>query len=161
MTSSLSASASNYKYRPTQSGESSSGRREHMVLYLLSRPQVRPIKQLNEATTRLCKAAAIIQNSSMSCNAFTAMVFRRTLDGQRSAVDMVSISFKTLKDFSDSALALYQETKDGNTVGPAIKRCATISKRLFAYFSTSKTKTRSLTMMSEVLTRHSLTTSYT
>ena len=72
---------------------------------LVSLGTEKTIELLEQATTRLCSAARVLQGSKLCCNSFTVIVSRDPSNSDNVA-DLVSISFQKLENLRDSVLAL-------------------------------------------------------
>ena len=102
----------------------------------INRSQGEVVRFLQQATTRFCNAATIIQKSKSCCNSFTLIVSRKPTAQLSAVVDMVSISFRSLKALRDSLLALgIQPLEHGEFVRlKDIQKCSAIGERLLGIF---------------------------
>ena len=102
----------------------------------ISTSQINVIRFLQRAATRFCIAATVIQKSRSCCSSFTLIVNRKATMHLPAVLDMVSISFQSLKAFRDSLLALaIQPGVDSNFVREMdLQKCSAIGERLLGTF---------------------------
>ena len=105
--------------------------------YSLTDSEMKIVEFLKEATTRICSAAKVLQNESFCCNAFTIIILRESSNVRDHIVDLVSISFQTLKDLRDSMSAIRIESTGGlsSIQGEDLTRCSAIGLKLLGMFS--------------------------
>ncbi|CAF9939927.1 MAG: hypothetical protein ALECFALPRED_008377 [Alectoria fallacina] len=123
---------------PTQSLSSAQTlQMEPKSRYSLTDSEMKIVDFLKEATTRICSAAKVLQNKSFCCNAFTIIILRESSNVRDHIVDLVSISFETLKDLRDSMSAIRIESTGGlpSIQGEGLTRCSTIGLKLLGIFS--------------------------
>ena len=115
-------------------------------LVKLNRCQSKIIRSLEQATTRFCNAARVIQKSQSCCNSFTIVVSRKPTEQLSAVVDMLSISFRSLKAFKDSlsALTFHPSGQDGFVQQEKFQKCSAIGGRLLGIFGYAITSNEGL-----------------
>ena len=112
--------------------------------HVLTRSEMDIIDLLEQATTRLCSAARVLQKSQLCCDSFTLVISRDPSISDH-VVDLVSISFQILKDLRDSVVALQEAIRTEYNWGllplplDAIHRCSIISRELLRIFAPAST----------------------
>lgn len=115
------------------------GTRGHLIN--INESQAEVIRLLEKATIRYCEAAKVIQNSKLCCSSFTLIVSRKPTEQLSAVVDMVSVSFRSLKAFMESFRPMNFITSGhyGFIYLEDLQRCSAIGERLLGTFGYSIT----------------------
>ena len=92
------------------------------------------IDLLEDAMTRFCRAAAVLQTCQYCCSSFTVMISRDTSDSLSRRVDMESIGFEKLNNFRGALSDLQTQMQVSTDWTENIETCSAIAEDILSIF---------------------------